>query len=72
MLERERAARSTSWLFGNQLSHADIMLGAAIRFLHDAHPGRFDLDRHTALRWHSDRCEALPEFQNSYQAFRLG
>ena len=72
MLESERAARSTSWLFGDRLSHADIMLGATIRFLGEAHPGRFDLDGYDALRRHSDGCEALPEFRNVYRAFRLG
>ncbi len=72
MLDRERASRTTPWLLDERLSHADIMLGAMFCFLREAHPDLFDLDGYQALKRHSDACDALPEFQNAYQAFKLG
>ena len=72
LLERERAASKTAWLFGERLSHADIMTGATLCFLREALPGRFELDAFEALRKHGEACEALPEFRNAYQAFVLG
>jgi len=72
MLERERAMRTTRWLFGDALSHADIIFGTMARFLREAHPGRFDIDALEALMRHSEQCEKLPQFQNSYRPFRLG
>ena len=72
LLDHERAARKTAWLFGERLSHADVMIGTTLCFLREALPGRFDLDAFKALRKHSKGCEALPEFRNAYQAFILG
>jgi len=72
LLDRERAARKTAWLFGERLSHADVMIGTTLCFLREALPGRFDLDGFKALKKHSKACEALPEFRNAYQAFVLG
>ena len=72
LLDRERAARKTPWLFGERLSHADIMIGTMFCFVREALPGRFDLDRLKALKKHGRACEALPEFANAYQTFVLG
>lgn len=72
LLDRERAARKTPWLFGERLSHADIMIGTMLCFVREALPGRFDLDALKALKKHGKACEALPEFRNAYQAFVLG
>ena len=72
MLEGERAKRTTLWLFGGTLSHADIILGTMACFLREAHPGHFDLDAHEAIKRHSEECEKLPQFRNSYRPFRLG
>ena len=72
MLDRERALRKTPWLFGDRLSHADIMIGTMLCFLREAHPGQFDLDGYKALKKHSKTCEALPEFKKAYQPFKLG
>ncbi|MBW8744602.1 MAG: glutathione S-transferase family protein [Sphingomonas sp.] len=72
LLDRERAARETPWLFGERLSHADIMIGTTLCFLREALPGRFELEAFKALKEHSKACEALPEFRNAYQAFVLG
>ncbi|HWI84773.1 MAG TPA: glutathione S-transferase family protein [Sphingomonas sp.] len=72
MLDRERASRKTPWLFGERLSHADIILGTMVCFLREAHPGKFDLDGFKALKRHSKICDALPEFKGTYQPFKLG
>lgn len=71
LLDRERAARKTPWLFGERLSHADVMIGTALCFLREALPGQFDLEGLKALRKHCKACEALPEFRNAYQPFKL-
>ena len=68
-LETARAARPGDWLFGDAISHADVMLGAALTFLTEALPGVFALQ--PALAAHRERCEALPEFQAAYQSYRL-
>jgi len=71
MLETERASRKTPWLCGERLSHADIMIGTMFCFLKEAQPGPFELDRLKALTSHSEACEALPEFRQAYQPFKL-
>jgi len=72
MLDRERAQSKTPWLFGERLSHADIMIGTMFCFLREAHPGQFELDSYKALKKHSKACDALPEFKSAYQPFKLG
>ena len=72
MLDRERAARSTRWLFGERLSHADIMIGTTFCFLREALGAEIDVDRYKALKKHSKACDALPEFKQAYQPFKLG
>ena len=70
-LNTERAARPADWWFGERISHADIVVGAVLRFLSEALAGAIDLRRHTALTAHSARCEALPVFQTVSQPFVL-
>jgi glutathione S-transferase len=72
MLDRERALSKTPWLFGERLSHADIMIGTMVCFLREALPGQFDLDGYKALKKHSKACDALPEFKAAYQPFKMG
>ena len=71
MLDRERAASKTPWLFGERLSHADIMIGTTFCFLREALAGQVSLDSYKALRKHSRACDALPEFKKAYQPFAL-
>lgn len=71
MLEDERSSRKSPWLCGDRLSHADIMIGTMFRFLREAQPGPFELDGLKALVQHSEACEALPEFRQAYQPFKL-
>jgi glutathione S-transferase len=72
MLDRERAASKTPWLFGERLSHADIMIGTTLCFLREALADQIDLEGYKALKKHSKACDALPEFKKAYQPFKLG
>ncbi|HWA64151.1 MAG TPA: glutathione S-transferase family protein [Caulobacteraceae bacterium] len=71
MLERERAGRTSRWLLDDDLSHADVTVGAVLTFLAEALAEEIDLSPWPALQAHRAACEALPVFQEAYQAFRL-
>lgn len=71
LLERERAATTTPWWFGDRLNHADIMVGTMLTFVCEALPGAFQMTAWPALAAHSKRCEALEAFQVIYQPYRL-
>ena len=66
MLEKERAAVRTPYWFGENIGHADIVVACVLRFTGEAHPALFDA-RYPALKAHSERCEALPPFQEIVQ-----
>jgi len=68
-LEPDRAARKSDYWFGDRIGHADIMVGAALRFIPEAHPGVISMADFPALAAHSKRCEALPAFQAVQQSF---
>ena len=61
MLEKERAAVKSPYWFGDAISHADIMVACALRFVGEAHSALFDA-RYPALKAHAERCETLPPF----------
>ena len=61
MLEKERAAVKSPYWFGDAISHADIMVACALRFVGEAHSALLDA-RYPALKAHAERCEALPPF----------
>jgi glutathione S-transferase len=67
LLERERAALSTPYWFGDRLSHADVAVACALRFGREAHPALIEPVLGPALREHAARCEALPDFQRISQ-----
>lgn len=73
-LEADLASRPVSgqdagpYWFG-PLSHADIAVGCAWRFVTEAHPGLIDPASLPNLHRLSARLEALPAFQAHYQAF---
>ena len=71
VLERERAARTTPWLFGESLSHADVILAAVYRFIAEALEGVFDMAAYAALTAHADACEAMPAFAFVYRPYTL-
>jgi glutathione S-transferase len=61
LLERERSQVATEWWLGDRLSHADIIVATAYRFLREGQPDlRCDVP---VLQAHCARCEALPVFQ---------
>jgi glutathione S-transferase len=66
VLEKERAAVTTPWWFGERIGHADIAVACALRFTGEAHPPLFDA-RYPALQAHAEACEALPPFQEIVQ-----
>jgi glutathione S-transferase len=68
-LEPDRAARKSSYWFGEAIGHADIAVACALRFIADAHPGIIDMANSPALNAHWKRCEALPVFRAIQQTF---
>jgi len=57
------------WLNGSSLSHADIMVGAALRFASDAVPDLLDLSPAPRVAAWCARLEALPVFVKTYLSF---
>jgi glutathione S-transferase len=58
-----------AWLNGGLLSHADVMVGAAVRFAGDALPDMLDLGPVPRVAAWCARLEALPVFQKTYLPF---
>ena len=69
VLEADRAARATSYWFGDQLGHADIAVAVALRFVSEAHAKLITLADFPALAAHAARLEAMPVFQSVLQPF---
>lgn len=69
VLEGERCTRSSAWLFGPDLTHADIGLACVLRHLRDSMPDLFDPTTLPALTAHSARAEALAVFAEISQPF---
>ncbi|MGL4323861.1 MAG: glutathione S-transferase family protein [Beijerinckiaceae bacterium] len=69
VLEQERAARSTAYWFSDTISHADIAVAVALRFLADAHPGLIAMAQFPALARDAEGLESLPVFQKIAQPF---
>ena len=67
VLETERAAVRTPYLFGERIGHSDIAVACVLRFTGEAHPQLFDAARYPALAAHAARCEALPAFREIVQ-----
>lgn len=69
VLDRERAAVTTPYWFGEAIGHADIAVACVLRFISEAHAGVFTLADWPALAAHAARCEALPVFAEIQQSF---
>lgn len=69
LLDREKQARGTPFLLGEQLSHADIAVVCAVTFIVEAHPGLLDRNGLPALDALRGRCEEMPEFVEIRQPF---
>lgn len=68
-LEADRAERATPYWFGDTITHADIAVAVALRFVADAHPSLLPLNEAPALAAHAKHLEALPVFQAIAQPF---
>jgi glutathione S-transferase len=69
ILEADRSRRTSTYWFGASISHADIAVGCALRFLREAHAALFNDAKWPSLAAHGQRCEALPAFQAVKQEF---
>ena len=63
VLEADREARPTPFVLGERVTHADIALACALRFLGEAHPSLYQPAEWPALAAHAFRCEELPELR---------
>lgn len=68
-LEADRAARATTFWFGDAMGHADIAVACVWRFVVEAHAGLIAPDTYRALGAHAAACEALPVFKKIAQPF---
>ena len=68
-LEADLAGRRGDYWFGDEISHADIAVAVALRFIADAHPGLVSMADFPALAAHAARLEARPAFQAISQPF---
>ena len=62
-MEASVAGLDDGWMFGAQLTQADITTAVAWRFIKFAAPAIADLEQRPALAKYSLRAEQLPEFQ---------
>jgi glutathione S-transferase len=62
----DKRAPEEDFLFGEKLSHADIIVGTALRFAREAHPEDFDLNQTPRLARWTERLERLPVFKKTY------
>ena len=69
VLEQDRAARKTSYWFGDRILHADIAVACAIRHTTEALPDVIAMQDYPELRAHCERLEALPVFREISQPF---
>jgi glutathione S-transferase len=65
-LEAERAKRSSTYWFGEALTHADIAIACSHRFTREAHPELLTQAQIPGIAALAARCEALPEFKAVY------
>jgi glutathione S-transferase len=67
VLDKERAAVTTPYFFGERIGHSDIAVACVLRFTTEAHPHLYNTTRFPALAAHAARCEALPAFKEIVQ-----
>jgi glutathione S-transferase len=64
-LDRLEGQCGAPWFFGDRMSHADVMTGCLIGYLHRRLPESFPGDRLPRLHALATRCEARDEFMKS-------
>lgn len=68
-LEARQAELTRPFSVGDRLTHADVALACAMRFLAEAHPAIYALVRWPSLVALAARCEAMTAFQSVIQTF---
>jgi glutathione S-transferase len=68
-LEQYRKQQTMPWLSGEHMMQADITVCCVFTFITDALQLTTETASYPALRALAERCEALPEFQNTRLAF---
>lgn len=68
-LEAEFSMRQSEFWFGNTLTHADVAVTCAMRFIKEAHEGRFDTSRWPSLTTLAETCETMKVFATAVQPF---
>jgi glutathione S-transferase len=69
VLETDRASRKTTYWFGEDFGHADIIVTTMLRHLNDCHPDLIDMSNFPALAAHAAKMEAMLVFQEIQQPF---
>jgi glutathione S-transferase len=69
MLEEDRAFRTSTYWFGEEIGHADIAVACAVRHAREALPEAVTMQDYPALHAHCDMLEALAVFREISQAF---
>jgi glutathione S-transferase len=69
VLEAQRVAAPGTGFFGEVLTHGDIMVACALRFLSESNGDVFKLADWPALAAHAAHCESLPAFQAAVKPF---
>jgi len=62
----EEVAPGSDFLFGSELSHADIIVGTGLCFAREQHPDMLSLERAPKVQAWCARLDALPGFQKTY------
>jgi len=70
-LEAELSTKTTTFLLGEDVSHADIALTCAFTFIAEAHPTFFVKSELPTIRSLAKRCESRSEFASVYQPFDI-
>ncbi len=68
-LEAVAAGRTSKWLEGERLTHADIAVATALTFMDDAAPELSDPARWRHLQSLRDACEAMSAFADHHRSF---
>ncbi|HEX2576090.1 MAG TPA: glutathione S-transferase family protein [Aquihabitans sp.] len=72
VLDALETSRGTgAWWFGERMTHADVAVGCALRFVSEALPGVFDAVRWPKLAAHTQACEAHGDFAAVVQPFHV-
>ena len=69
VLEADRAARGSTWWFGDRIGHADIAVACLHRFMREVHPEVLTSASRPVLAAHAHLCEALEPFKEISQPF---